>query len=53
MREFFRNNGLSVVLFLLFFFSLVGQYFTGYHEYNDDRQTHGKAKVSYIEYFSE
>jgi len=40
MREFFRNNGLSIVLFALFFFSLVGQQFTGYHEYNDDRQSH-------------
>ena len=53
MREFFRNNGLSIVLFTLFFFSLVGQYFTGYHEYNDDRQSHGKSEVGYIEYFGE
>ena len=53
MREFFRNNGLSVALFLLFFFSLTGQYFTGCQEYNDDRQTHGKTKVSYTEYFGE
>jgi len=50
MREFFRNNGLSVVLLLLFFFSLVGQYFTGYHEYNDDRQAHEKSEVGYVEY---
>ena len=53
MREFFRNNGLSVVLFLLFFLTLVGQYFTGYHEYNDDRQAHGKPEVGYVEYFGE
>jgi len=31
----------------------IGQYFTGYHEYNDDRQAHGKAEVGYIEYFGE
>ena len=52
MREFFRNNGLSIVLFFLFFFSLVGQYFTGYHTYNDDRQSHGKTEVGYVEYIS-
>jgi hypothetical protein len=44
MREIFRNNELSIVLFALFFFSLVGQYFTSYQEYNDDRQSHGKRK---------
>ena len=53
MREFFRNNGLSVVLFLLFFFSLVGQYFTGYHDFNDDQRAHGKPEVGYAEYFGE
>jgi len=53
MREFFRNNGLSVVLFLLFFFSLVGQYFTGYHEFNDDQKAHGKPEVDYVGYLGE
>jgi len=53
MREFFRNNGLSVVLFLLFFFSLVGQYFTGYHDFNDDQRAHGKPEVGYAEYLGE
>ena len=28
MRQFFRDNGLSVVFFGLIFFSLVGQYLT-------------------------
>lgn len=53
MREFFKNNGLSLVLFGLFFFSMVGQYFTGYQQCNDDRQSHRKSKVSYVEYFGE
>jgi len=53
MREFFKNNGLSLVLFGLFFFSMVGQYFTGYQQYNDDRQSHGKPEVGYIEYLGE
>jgi len=53
MRGFFKNNGLSIVLFGLFFFSLVGQYFTGYAEYNDDQKQHGQPTVSYTEYFGE
>ena len=31
---------------------MIGQYLTGYEEYNDERQTHGEASVSYTEYFS-
>ncbi len=50
MHEFFRNNGLSIVLFSLFFLSLVGQYLTGFHEYNNDQKSHGKAEVGYVEY---
>lgn len=53
MREFFRNNGLSIAMFGLFLFSFVGQYFTGHQEYNDDRKAHGKPEVSYVEYFGE
>ncbi|HEX8287435.1 MAG TPA: DUF6766 family protein [Pyrinomonadaceae bacterium] len=53
MKHFFRNNGLSLVLFALFAFSLVGQYFTGYHEYNEDRSEHRLPAVGYVEYFGE
>ncbi|MGB8507175.1 MAG: DUF6766 family protein [Pyrinomonadaceae bacterium] len=53
MRRFFRNNGLSLVLFALFFFSMLGQYFTGRLELNDDRQQHGRSAVGYVEYLSE
>ena len=53
MHKFFRNNGLSVVLFTLFFFSLVGQYFTGHSQFNDDQKTHGKPEVGYVEYLGE
>jgi hypothetical protein len=50
MREFFRNNGLSIVLFGLFFFSMIGQFFTGQQEYNGEQKAHGKPTVNYIEY---
>jgi len=51
MRRFFQNNGLSLVLFGLFSFSLAGQYFTGYLEYNNTREAHGESEVGYAAYF--
>ena len=53
MGEFFRNNGLSIVLFAVFAFSLVGQFFTGHMEHNDEQIEHGRAPVTYTEYFGE
>jgi len=53
MRQFFHNNGLSIVLFGLFLFSLVGQYFTGHQEYNNDQQEHNQPTVGYVEYLGE
>jgi hypothetical protein len=52
MRRFLRNNGLSIVLFLLFFFSLVGQSITGWHEYNEDQQEHQQPAIGYGEYLA-
>lgn len=51
MRRVFRENGLSIVLFGLFIFSLTGQYLTGHREYNSDQQLHGQPTVNYFEYF--
>ena len=53
MRRFWRNNGLSIVLFGLFFISLVGQYLTGFNEFNEDQKTHGQPTETYIGYFGE
>jgi hypothetical protein len=53
MKRTFHENGLSIVLFILFFLSLVGQYFTGFNEYNEGRRSHGESPVSYTEYFGE
>lgn len=52
MRRIFRENGLSITLFLLFLFSLVGQSITGYHEYNQDQQEHGQPTSGFGEYLS-
>lgn len=37
-KSFFYKNGLTIVFFLLFLFSLAGQFFTGWKEYNNDLQ---------------
>lgn len=50
MRRIFRENGLSIALFAVFFFSLVGQYFTGFNEYNNDQRDHRQPTVDYVEY---
>ncbi len=36
MKQTLRNNGLSIVLFILFALSLTGQIVMGFKEYNDD-----------------
>jgi hypothetical protein len=53
MKKFFHNNGLSIVLFGLFFLSLIGQWLTGWQEFNDDRQEHHQDQVGLVEYLSE
>ncbi len=50
MGNFFRNNGLTLVLLILFALSLVGHSITGMREYNDDQREHGQETVSYPEY---
>src|ERR687895_904088 len=52
MRRIFYENGLSIVLFVLFALTLLGQSFTGLSEYNDDQREHGQPTVGYAEYLS-
>jgi hypothetical protein len=52
MRRAFRNNGLSIVMSLLFLGFLSGQYITGYKEHNDDQLKHGQPTLSFVGYFS-
>jgi hypothetical protein len=51
--RFFRDNGLSIVLFSLFFLSLIGQFITGWKEYNDDQKAHNQPQVGAVEYLGE
>jgi hypothetical protein len=51
MRKFLRENGLTLVVAALFLFSLVGQWITGYMEYNEERQQQqGAATIGLVQY---
>ncbi|HEY0004985.1 MAG TPA: DUF6766 family protein [Pyrinomonadaceae bacterium] len=51
MRRILRENGLSIVLFGLFFMTfLVGQSVVGHVQDNEDRKEHGLAATSYAQY---
>jgi hypothetical protein len=52
MRKFFRENGLSLVLFGLFVLFLAAQSYVGLLEENDDLQEHGSPPVTYSDYVS-
>jgi hypothetical protein len=45
-----RNNGLSIVLTLLFLVTLAGQAYTGYRAENADRRDHGEPQLAFSEY---
>ena len=51
MKRFLRNNGLSLVLFGLFFVAfLVGQTLAGLKEHNSDQEDHGEQPLSLGQY---
>ena len=52
VRKFFRNNGLSIVLFLLFAVFLVGQSWAGFRYHNGERLQRGQPEIGYGEYLS-
>lgn len=45
MKRKFRNNGLSIVMFLLFGVSLLGQIATGQRVYNEDRKSRQQQEI--------
>lgn len=50
MGRMLRNNGLSLVLLLLFLAFIVGQAVTGMHEYNDEQAEHGEPSLQMNDY---
>src|SRR5688572_7010851 len=45
MKQFFKNNSLSLVFFLLFLISIVGQVITGLKEHNSEMQEEGGQQI--------
>lgn len=50
MKKFLRNNGLSIVLFGLFFLSLAGLSVAGLHYQNEELHMHGQQPIAYWQY---
>jgi hypothetical protein len=51
MRRFFRENSLSLVLFCMFFLTLMlGQSLAGFRNENEERLLHGEETLGYTEY---
>jgi Domain of unknown function (DUF6766) len=52
LRRFLVNNGLSLVLFGLFLFSLAGQAAAGHRRFNEEQREHGAAPVDLPTYLT-
>src|SRR5688500_16046627 len=52
MKQFFRNNGLSIVFFILFLVSIFAQAVTVLIEHNQEMKEEGGPLVSMIQYLS-
>lgn len=52
MKKILRENGLTIVIGLLFLASLVGQIIAGRAVYNDDAVEHGRAALSFGDYLT-
>jgi hypothetical protein len=50
MRRVFRDNGLSIVLVLLFLLFWLGQSVAGHREYNDEQKEHMQPEIGYSAY---
>lgn len=50
MAKLWRENGLSLVLAVLFLLSLIGQVATGHRAYNEEQQEHGEAALGLADY---
>ncbi len=52
MKEFWRNNSLSIVFGFLFILALIGQCITGFHEHNKELAEEGQSTLSMTTYLS-
>lgn len=51
MKKFFRDNGLSLVMFGFFVIFLFGQSVAGHKVDNEERKEHRQPQLTYVEYF--
>jgi hypothetical protein len=52
MKKIWRNNGLSIVFFFLFLFSIGGQIFTGIKQHNQEMQEKGGRQLNLGQYLT-
>ena len=52
MRRIFRNNGLTLVLVVLFLGTWAGQFAAGLRAHNQDRHDHGRPPVPALDYLA-
>jgi hypothetical protein len=50
--SWFHDRALTIVLMAMFLLFLVGQFITGFHEYNTARRDHGEATIAASGYFT-
>src|SRR5688572_4174080 len=53
MGKFFKNNGLTITLMLLFLGSLIGQWLTGVHFENQQLLEHGEQPIGAVQFLSD
>src|SRR5918993_5255697 len=52
MRQFLRDNGLSVTLVTLFVVSLVGQAIAGWRAYLEELRSHALPEIGFADYLT-
>src|SRR4051794_16488230 len=50
MPNLIKDHSLSAAMFAIFAATLIGLYFTGWQNYNDDQKEHGEKPVALTEY---
>src|SRR5215213_6680137 len=53
MSRFFKDNGLTIVLLLLFVGSILGHWITGWHFQNEQLQDHGEPPITLVAFLSD
>jgi hypothetical protein len=50
MRAFFRDNGLTIALVVMFLFSMLGMIWSGHAAHNEELREHGRAVIGLLAY---